>query len=233
MVAPRTGAALGVPVSDIVGRRPDTTEPRERTTIDAVQRGPRDGTVLAVPEELLTCHPRTPTGAVRGIVARGSRTAAGVLALSFSLDGELARLRIPAPRTSGIGRELWRHTCFEAFVGPDGSPAYHELNLSPSGEWTVLAFDRYRHAAALADDAVAPRLTVRRLDERLELDAEIALAGLGHASCAAPLRLALAAVVEEMDGALSYWSLHHPPGRPDFHHRDAFVLTLERPAGAC
>ena len=42
-------------------------------------------------------------------------------------------------------------------------------------------------------------------------------------------RLALAAVVEETSGALSYWALRHPPGAPDFHHADGFVLALEPP----
>jgi 23S rRNA (guanine745-N1)-methyltransferase len=44
-----------------------------------------------------------------------------------------------------------------------------------------------------------------------------------------PLRLALTTVVELADGApgtLSYWALAHPAGKPDFHHRDGFVLAL-------
>jgi hypothetical protein len=36
-------------------------------------------------------------------------------------------------------------------------------------------------------------------------------------------------VVEEKDGLLSYWALNHPPGKPDFHHPDAFVLELTIP----
>jgi hypothetical protein len=43
----------------------------------------------------------------------------------------------------------------------------------------------------------------------------------------------IAAVVEDVTGACSYWALHHPPGAPDFHHRDAFVLRVEPPAAAC
>jgi len=44
---------------------------------------------------------------------------------------------------------------------------------------------------------------------------------------ASSLRLALSAVVEETDGRLSYWAIAHPGERPDFHHRDGFVLPLE------
>jgi hypothetical protein len=41
------------------------------------------------------------------------------------------------------------------------------------------------------------------------------------------LRIAMAAVVEDEGGRLSYWALRHPPGRPDFHHPDSFTLELE------
>jgi hypothetical protein len=42
----------------------------------------------------------------------------------------------------------------------------------------------------------------------------------------ASLALALSAVVEDEHGGLSYWALKHPPGKPDFHHPDLFVLHL-------
>ena len=43
-----------------------------------------------------------------------------------------------------------------------------------------------------------------------------------------PLRLGLSAVVEDVDGILSYWALRHPSGKPDFHHTDAFALQLDK-----
>jgi len=64
---------------------------------------------------------------------------------------------------------------------------------------------------------------VRRSGDRLELDAEI------RPECLPPgrsLRLGLCAVVEDAHGELTYWALRHPTGQPDFHHRDAFVLSL-------
>jgi hypothetical protein len=41
------------------------------------------------------------------------------------------------------------------------------------------------------------------------------------------LSLGLAAVIEDLNGALSYWALKHPPGKPDFHHSDNFALQIE------
>lgn len=180
----------------------------------------------------LSCHPETPTPAVRGMAVRVSRSADGVLGLAFSLEGMLADLRIPARREPRVGHELWRHTCFEAFVAAEGATSYHELNLSPSGEWAVLAFRDYRDRVPLADAPAAPHIAVERAGERLAMDAEVRLGSLAPEYPAVPLRLAVSAVVEAASGVLSYWALHHRRGRPDFHHRDAFVLRLLPPDGA-
>jgi hypothetical protein len=185
-----------------------------------------------VREATLTCHPRTPTHRVRAIVVHVSRTPAGVLHLGYALAGDVDALRVPAPRAAAQGRDLWRHTCFEAFVGGGDEPAYHELNFAPSRAWAVLAFGGYRDGGQITLPA-APRIAVRRTADRLELDAEVRLTALSPVYRTAPLRLALAAVVEDAQGALSYWSLHHPAGAPDFHHVDAFTLRLERPDDAC
>ena len=45
----------------------------------------------------------------------------------------------------------------------------------------------------------------------------------------AVLSLDLCAVIEELDGHLSYWALHHPAAHADFHHRDGRTLRLAAP----
>lgn len=174
----------------------------------------------------LTCHDSTPTNAVEAIAVRVHRTPAA-LALTFCVDGQLDRLRIPVPETPRMAALLWQHTCFEAFVSSDGTSAYHELNLSPSGAWTVHAFRAYRDGGPLADSRLAPATQVRRTPNRLELDAHMHLDRLSPAYAQATLRLGLAAVMELDDGALTYWSLQHAPGKPDFHHPSGFALRLE------
>ena len=57
----------------------------------------------------------------------------------------------------------------------------------------------------------------------------VGLGGLGSPGRAGGLRLALAAVLEDQQGALSYWALAHPPGKPDFHHPVGFTLELHAP----
>ena len=148
------------------------------------------------------------------------------LRLSFSLDGDLTRLRVPAAAATRRTDELWKHTCFEAFIARIEATGYHEFNFAPSGEWAAYVFRDYRAGCRHAADALAPEIDVHRGATRLQLDAVIRLDRLSAAHVVEPLRLALAAVVEDESGALSYWALAHAPGNPDFHHPDSFVLPL-------
>jgi hypothetical protein len=163
---------------------------------------------------------------VRGLHVEVAR-ATDMLAVTYVLEGDLAALRIPPPAAPAIVQGLWEHTCFELFVAADGAASYHELNLAPSGAWAAFAFRDYRDGGPLADAALAPGIVARHEAGRFRLDARVPLARLSPAYPDARLRLALTAVVEVADGERSYWALRHPPGRPDFHHRDGFALVLE------
>lgn len=136
-------------------------------------------------------------------------------------------LRIPEAKPARRAGLLWEHTCCEIFIAREASTAYYELNFSPSGEWAAYAFSCYREGSALSDDGLSPGIAVRRSRERLELDALVRLDRLSSALVSSPLALGLSAVVEETSGRLSYWALRHPPGKPDFHHPEAFALELD------
>ncbi len=176
----------------------------------------------------LNCHPETPTDAVRGMAARVCRAPKGKLTVSFVLEGDLDRLRVPAPRAPSFANRLWQHTCCEIFIACKGMPEYCEFNLSPSGEWAAYAFDGYRSPRTSEPhaEAMAPEVAIRSTAGNFELDAVIRLDRISARHPIAPLSLALSAVVEDSDGALSYWALRHPPGKPDFHHPEAFALEL-------
>jgi hypothetical protein len=172
----------------------------------------------AVPLPLI-CHPATPTDLVRKLEVHVSHGAPGLLDLRYVLEAQMDRLRIPPPRAAARRDELWKHTCFEAFVAEGAASAYRELNFAPSGEWAFYSFTGYREAMGVTDVAVAPKIAVDRGAQQLTLSAG-AQTGL-----TAPGRLALAAVIEDENGRLSYWALRHPPGKPDFHHPESFVAS--------
>jgi hypothetical protein len=174
----------------------------------------------------LSCHPATRSDVVRAIRTRVDRLASRELRISYRLEGAIASIRIPRPSKPVIGIELWRHTCFEAFIAIEGRAAYHEFNFAPSSEWTVYAFSGYRKGAALADETLNPEVAVRRTASRLELDALIRLDRLSALHPRTVLCLGLAAVIESSDG-LSYWALNHPADKPDFHRADGVALRLE------
>jgi hypothetical protein len=150
----------------------------------------------------------------------------GSLTCRFDL-GDVRGVRLPAGQGGARADGLWRHTCFEAFLAADGAGGYCEFNFSPAGDWAAYCFDGYRAGMRAAQLAAPPRLAVRRTGAGLTLTAHLALDGLFARGTA--LRVALAAVLEDERGALSYWALAHPPGRPDFHHAAGFVLAARAP----
>jgi len=166
----------------------------------------------------LTCHPAWPCPVVERFEVRVRREAAGCLKVSYRLKADLSGLRVPA-RLAAPGRsdELWKHTCFEAFVAcPDAG--YREFNLAPSLAWAAYGFSGYRAGMRPLPDAV-PLIEVQLTAQALTLEASL------EAGCARG-RLALAAVLEASDGTLSYWALRHPRPRPDFHHPENFQLEF-------
>jgi hypothetical protein len=150
----------------------------------------------------------------------------GSLIFQYVLRVDMARVRVPKAETPERADGLWKHTCFEAFISASGLAGYYELNFSPSGQWAIYSFDGYRAGMSPVEVTAPPRLAVRAYDNRLELEAEVPLCDLGLARRRQGLKLALAAVVEEDSGTLSYWALKHAPDKPDFHHSDGFVLEL-------
>ena len=175
----------------------------------------------------LAPHPTTPSTWLRLITGHLTRAPDGTLAVAYVIEGDIERLRIPAPQPARFADELWRHTCCELFIARENESAYHECNFSPSHAWATYAFARTRERAAQRDlSVVNPHIAVRRRADRLELDAVIRLDRLSSDYTDARLVLAVSAVIEDCDGALSYWALAHPQAKPDFHHPDAFVLEL-------
>ena len=172
-----------------------------------------------MPCAALQCHPATPCAVLRSVHVSLAREPEH-LKLKYVLEGDIDRLRIPAPRTPRIAERLWQHTCCEVFLARPGVCAYREFNFSPSREWAAYDFVRYREGSLVADESLDPAIALRKGAARLELAASIRIPE-------GKLRVGLSAVVEETSGALSYWALRHAPGKPDFHHADAFALEFD------
>jgi hypothetical protein len=169
----------------------------------------------------LSPHPDTPSQAVSAIDVTIERPRPGSVMLTYVATGRIADVVIPPPAPSQRADELWRHTCFEAFLGGREGGGYYEFNLSPSTEWAAYSFNGYRSGMRPAP-MIAPKIEAGADRTRFGLRAVLRLADT-------PWRLGLSAVIEEKDGRVSYWALAHAPGKPDFHHADCFAAELRAP----
>ncbi len=174
-------------------------------------------------------HPSTPGGAVRSLGVHLRTDEPGILVFQYSLDADLSRVRVPPAGAGGRADALWRGTCFEAFVAPANAPGYHEFNFSPSLDWSIYRFTAYREGMSPAEIGRAPEISVCRGADGLELRSAVHLSDLVALRDAGRWRIALAAVIEDEHGRLSYWGLRHPPGKPDFHPSSGFALEVSRP----
>lgn len=167
-------------------------------------------------------HPRHAANAVEAIEAEVKREGLRI-AIRFVVTGDLDGVVVAPPTEPRRADGLWRTTCVEAFIRGDGR-AYAELNLSPSCEWAVYAFDSRRSGMRPLELAEEPHISVELRSDRLVVSASMRLPDKFGQSGAA---LGLSAVIEEQGGTKSYWALAHPPGdTPDFHHPDCFAVQL-------
>jgi hypothetical protein len=177
----------------------------------------------------LTVHPSTPNDAVHSLGVRVGLEKSDILVFHYSLAADMSRVRVPASGAGGPADALWKHTCFEAFVAAADAPGHHEFNFSPARDWAIYRFSAYREGMSRAEMGGAPEISVRRSDGGLELESAVRLGDLADLRDARPLRVAMAAVIEDDAGGLSYWGLRHAPGKPDFHHPNGFALEIARP----
>ena len=176
----------------------------------------------------LVRHPSVAAPAVRRIDVELASTADSGLRLRYFLDGDVSAIAVPPPATCRRADELWKHTCFEAFIGGQGSRAYCEFNFSPSTEWAAYGFSAYRAGGAPIEYTTPPTLAVSVTEDRIALEAVIPLEALLALPGDGTLLLGLAAVIEDHNGGFSYWALAHRAEKPDFHSPAGFVLEIER-----
>ena len=193
-------------------------------------------TLFACPEALaahpLVRHPASPQQPALSINVWGwpcARDSAAGWCFHYELMGDVATVRFPAPQHPSQADGLWRHSCFEAFVGRRGDPAYREFNFSPSGQWALYAFSDQRERDPHTEPTLQsfhPVIVCSPSADRFVLQAWVPAASWPTPRPGELLELGLSAVVEMQDGTLSHWALHHPQPQPDFHHRGAFVARL-------
>jgi len=139
----------------------------------------------------------------------------------FGVGAPVARFVIPSLTEPWRADELWKSTCFEAFLMAKSADGYREWNFAPSGNWAAYDFSAYREDMARADVGSPPYIRMEDNFTWWTVGATIAT------DVETSWALGLSAVLEEKNGTKSYWALAHPPGdAPDFHHADCFAARL-------
>jgi hypothetical protein len=175
----------------------------------------------------LKIHPDSRSPTVRQIEVDATRLRAGGLVLRYVVGGKVDKLALPSVTAPTRTDELWRHTCFEAFIRPSLGEAYYELNFAPSTQWAAYRFDNYRTGMRVAGEIGVPRIEIEKAPGQFTLQATLLWDESSELGRAVTWRLGLSAVLERADGDKSYWALAHPAGKPDFHHADCFALELQ------
>ena len=119
----------------------------------------------------LACHPSSPTGAISGPDRERPRRWRRQARRALHARGGHGAGRAAEDAHAGRTDELWRHTCFEVFVGLPESEAYCELNFSPSGEWAMYGFVGYRRGMTPIEVRRPPRVAVRPTPRGMVLEA--------------------------------------------------------------
>ena len=173
----------------------------------------------------LVPHPTTPPSRPFKVWASvdhiASLSATATTNIWFGVGAPASRFVIPKMAEPWRADELWRTTCFEAFLKPAGEQSYREWNFAPAGNWAAYDFADYRDGMARAEIGAPPYIRMEDNFTWWTVGATIT------ADADRQWRLGLSAVLEEQDGTKSYWALAHPPGdTPDFHHEDCFAAQL-------
>ena len=209
------GSSVHPKTSDATSRSatPDYATMRNRATKIAMRQA-------------LKLHPDSVCLATTHIAVDVARPRVGSLVLYYFVTGKISDLRIPPVIPGGHADELWRHTCFEAFIRGSQDEGYHEFNFAPSTQWGAYRFSSYRSGMRVATEISAPRIEVQSGSESYTLQASLDLDRALSLPHDAVWHLGLSAVLEETSGRKSYWALAHPPGKPDFHHSVCFAHEI-------
>lgn len=152
-----------------------------------------------------------------------------MLILEYTLQGDIHSIALPVAGSTSIRADrLWEHTCFEAFISPEGENKYWELNVSPTGDWNFYAFEDYRVAQkaelripsiqseVLENSAVSYR-------HRISLNLSTLQPDIHHDTA---IHLGITTVIEKQNGEKSYWAIQHDGKVADFHIRKSFSLKI-------
>ena len=164
------------------------------------------------------------TGSPAATVEVEIKRSADSLALHYFVTGDIKKLVLPELSNPTRADELWKHSCFEAFIMPEQGGGYTEFNLSTSGQWAAYHFKAHRSGMTNIAEAKDPGVGTRGIGDRYELRAAFDISHIPNLG--GNWKVGLSVILEATDGVRSYWAIRHPENKLDFHHLDCFAMQL-------
>jgi hypothetical protein len=130
-----------------------------------------------------------------------------------SNQGEWGSAEFPQRRQ----QELWKHTCFEAFLRVEGRSEYFEINISPGLGWNVYEFQSYRKPQP-------PTESQGLVPEKILWKDSVLEAHFQHSWKSGIQINASVCSILNVSEQTFYFSQKHSSQKPDFHQPDSFSL---------
>jgi len=140
------------------------------------------------------------------------------LLLSFVLSGVSDNYLFDTKNHAKRADELWKATCFEAFIKNPNSKEYWELNIAPSGAWNFYYFSDYKKDMQEERRVLTPKVLFKQKRDEVYVNVEMNFTeklfdGRGEFN--------LALILLNVEGKREFFTLNPKEGVADFH---AFVL---------
>jgi hypothetical protein len=139
----------------------------------------------------------------------------GRLIIRYEIKGPISTLSLsPQNKTEPI----WKSSCLELFLST-GDTSYDEFNISLDGRVESYSFFNYRELEEKAKTLCTINKTETTATSIL---LEISVVKLSSDKVIGNL----SAIIEEVNGEKSYWSLQHSSEKPDFHNSHFWKLLI-------
>jgi hypothetical protein len=172
----------------------------------------------------LICHPKTPADYIETIEICCQVTPAGSLWLRYYIEVPEPMLVVANTQEPARTDDLWKTTCFEAFLAIGDEPEYLEFNFSAATLWAAYQFCEYREGRSNLALSAVPEIYLDMSNSHFALEATVQLPPQWQQG---RFTIGVTVVAEEPSGTKSYWALDHKKAEPDFHDRSCFTLQLE------
>lgn len=149
------------------------------------------------------------------------------LSINFIIEDK-SKIILLTDEQQGVRKnELWKSTCFEAFLGPAGSEDYFELNLATGGSWNFYNFDSYRNPSEAREEKRVTKIGFKKINEDHGITRLEVIVPIQSLNLKGRLELSLNSVIEFKNKEKAYFAIKHVSDKPDFHQRDSFICNLE------